>query len=337
MPEIGIIRGFGEGYIATKYIIKLIKALNKRFRSHIKYAEIPCGSCIDHGTSLSPEALRELNNYDCIYIGDFYSQSNPVDYEAKDIAYALSANIEYTHVSGIREKSDVDVCIAAYFDGGSKMREVSQTGEGCTETRVCSAYVISNIVKNVSRYCEKRRRRLAFVTDDDNGYCAAMFLRAFESFVFPLSNFKLTEYTSREICRDILYDPSVFDVIFSSPAFSQTVPGAFEFIMKDNFTFYKRYNSEKTVYSLHALQANSACGDYLPSLYSYIEAFCDMLNNEFNMQKEAAHLRRATEEAINLGASCDEGEKFLNAVIAALYNPVTTKYSKEPVVSRYIK
>ncbi len=332
MPLIGIIRGVGEGYIATGYIIKLIKALNRRFRSKIQFEEIPCGDYVEHGAELPPNALDALREYDCILTGDFCSPSNRVDYTKEDIALLLSANTEYTHISGF----EVDVCIASYFDGGYKMREGGQTKEGCIETRVCPAFSLSNIVKNVTRLCEKRRRRLAFVKDSDNEYCADMFHRAFESFALPLSNFKIVKYSSRDLCRDILYDASVFDVIFSSSAFSEAVLGAFEFILKDKFAYYKRYNSEKTVYALTALQANSACGDYVPSLYSYIIALSDLLKDEFNMQKEASHLRRALEEAMKV-ASYETGEAFIEAVINSLQKPITTKYSKAAPISRYIK
>ncbi len=332
MPLIGIVRGVGEGYVATGYIIKLIKALNRRFRSKIQFEEIPCGSYELHGAELPDGIGSLLYKYDCILIGDFHSPSNNVYYTQSDIAHLLSANTEYTYISAF----DTDLCIASYFDGGFKMREGSRTVEGCMETRVCSAFTMSNIVKNVTRLCEKRRRRLSFVKDSDNEYCADMFYRTFESFALPLSNFQIVKYTPREICRDLLYDMTYFDVIFSSTAFSETVLGIFEYKLKDKFAFYRRYNGEKPIYAVRATGANSHYQDYVPSLGSYIIAFTDLIKYEFNMTKEAAHLCRALEEASTV-SSFEEGDKFVAAVIEALQKPVTTKYSKTAPKSRYIK
>lgn len=337
MPQIGIVRGFGEGYNATYYIIKLIKALNKRFRSGIYFDEIPCGDYLEHGSTLSHSTLCELKKYDCIFIGDFKSQANPVEYSELDIATAMLATLEYTHVSGFGDASDIDSCIVSYFDGGAKMREVNKSADGCMETKVCSAFSISNAVKNVSRFCENRRRRLALVTDDSNEYCMDMFYNSFKSFVFPLSNFKLVKYTPRELCRDVLKDASIFDVIFSSCAFSEAVLGAFEFVLNDKFTYYKRYVGERNIYSINALQTNSACENYIPSLYSYIIAFCDMLKMEFNLEKEATWLRKAMEEAVSQGYTFEDAERFINSVIENLQQTVTTKFSKVTPIQKYIK
>lgn len=337
MPTIGIIRGFGEGYNATYYIIKLIKALNKRFRSRIRFEEIPCGDYVTYGSSLSAEALSAMRMCDCVFVGDFKSGANPVEFTYGDIAVMMMANTEYTHVSGFDNFSDIDVCFASYFDGGFKIREGEISVNGCSETRVCSAFTAHNIVKDVSRFCENRRRRLAFVTDGDNAYCADMFYHNFESFVMPLSNFRFVKYSPRELCRDILYDASMFDVVFSSPSFSETMLGVFEYLMKDKFAYYKKYNGERAIYVLEAVQSNSDSGDYMPSLYSYIVAFCDMIKNEFNMDKEASQIRRAMEDALKNGAKSESGEEFINEVINSIQKTVTTKYTKAAPVQRYIK
>ncbi|MBQ6794583.1 MAG: hypothetical protein IJO83_00395 [Clostridia bacterium] len=332
MPSLGIIRGFGEGYIVTGCIIRLIKAINKRFRSHITYEEIPCGNYIEHGREIPEEIAENIKEYDCILSGDFASDTNPISYTEGDIAYALSANIEYTYVS----MADTDICIASYFDGGFKMRDGKNTREGSSETRVCSAYTALNIVKDVSRLAEKRRRRLAFVTDADNEYCADMFSNSFESFTMPMSNFKMVKYTSGEICHDILCDIAAFDVIFASKAFTETTLGVFRFLMKDKYASFKKYNSEKPFYTVKAAETNSASGDYTPSLYSYITAFSELLKAEFNMEKEAVSLQRALLDAMEF-ASFESGEEFTDKVIELLQRPVKTKYSKAPEKSRYIK
>lgn len=337
MPLIGIIRGFGEGYAATGYIIKLIKAINRRFRSKIRFEEVPLGDCVEYGSSLTNEAISLMQGYDCIYIGDIYSPSNPVDYTYKNIAYALSNNIEYTCISGFNNHCEIDVSIASYFDGGTNLRESTTNADGSVETRICSSYSITNIVKNVSRACENSRRRLAFVKDGDNEYCADAFYKSFERFVLPLSNFRLLKFTLRDICREMLFDPGQFDFIFASPSFSEMAIGIYEFVMKDGFAFYNKYKNEKAVYALRSLQTNSACGDYTPSLCSYIIAFCDMLKNEFHMEKEAGHVRKAIDYAIASGVCCETGEAFISAVIEELNRPVTTKYSKSAPKSRYIR
>ena len=337
MPLIGIVRGFGEGYIATEYIVKLIKALNRRFRSSIRYELLECGDYITHGAELSDKAINQMKECDCIFISDFESKHNRVEYTSSDIAYALCANVEYTHISGFDKYAELDLCIASYFDGGFKMRDGSNTIQGCTETRVCSTFAISNVVKEVSRKCEARRRRLAFVKDFDNEYCADFFRQFFKQFVLPLSNFQFIEFSPRELCNNILVAPLDFDTVFASRTFSDTIQGIAEYLTKDKFTCYKCYNSEKTVYALHSVQSNSACGEYVPSIYSYISALCDLLKKEFNMQKEAAHLRRAVDAALAKGADCNTAESFVEEVINSLSLPVTTKYSKRPPAVRYIK
>lgn len=337
MPLIGIVQGFGEGCIATGYIIKLIKALNRRFRSSIRYEILDCGDYITHGAALSDKVMNRIKECDCILISDFESLHNPVEYTSSDIAYALSANIEYTYISGFDKYADFDLCVASYFDGGFKMRDGSNTTQGCTETKVCSTFAISNVVKEVSRKCETRRRRLAFVKDFDNEYCAGFFRHFFKQFVLPLSNFQFVEFSPRELCNNLLIAPSDFDMIFASRTFSDTIQGIAEYLMKDKFACYKCYNSEKTVYALHSVQSNSACGEYVPSLYSYIASLCDLLKNEFNMQKEAVHLRKAVDVALGVNTDCNTAESFTRAVISALSLPVTTKYSKKPATVRYIK
>lgn len=332
MPSLGIIRGFGEGYIATSCIIRLIKALNRRFRSHIAYEEIACGDYIEHGGQIPEGIMEQLKEYDCILSGDFASGANPVNYTEIDIAYALSSNIEYTYVS----MADTDICIASYFDGGFKMREGKNTREGSFETRVCSAYTALNIVKDVTRLCGERRRRLALVTDADNEYCADMFSKGFENFVMPMSNFKMVKYSSAEICHDILCDIAAFDVIFASRAFTDAMLGAFRFLMKDKYASFKKYNSEKPFYAVKAAEANSESSDYIPSLYSYIAAFSELLKAEFNLKKEASCLTKALEDAIEC-TSFESGEEFTDKVIELLQRPVKTKYSKAPQKSRYIK
>ena len=337
MPMIGIVRGFGEDAAATDCVVKLIKALNRRFRSSIHFEMIDCGDYIAHGSLLTNNVLHRIKQCDCIFVSDFESRHNPIEFTKSDIAYALSANIEYLHIEGFDNCAKTDVCIASYFDGGFRMREGNATTEGCEETRVCSAFAMSNIVKEVSRKCEARRRRLAFVKDSENEYCADYFRHFFQQFTLPLSNFQFVEFTAREFSKTFLSSPDAFDMVFASKTFADTIGGVAEFLMKDKYASYRCYNSEIPVYTVSSLQSNSACGEYIPSICCYIAALSGLLGNEFNMEKEAVQLKKATDIALNEVVNFHSANSFINVIINALNIPVTTKYSKKPTKSRYIK
>lgn len=335
MPTIGIVRGFGEGYIATGYIIKLIKALNQRFRSKIIIKEIPAGDYIKYGYTLSEEAFSAMKECDCIYIGDMYSRANPLDYTYQDIAASLSNNIEYTHICGINNNASIKIELASYFDGGFHLREGEHTINGCTETRVCSTYCIMNIVKNITHRCEKGRRRLCFVKDGDNEYCANEFMRNFESFTSPLSNFQFLTYTIRDIVREMLFAPGQFGTVFASCTFAETALGIYASLLGDDFTFYNKYESEKSTYALRSSKVNSYDENYVSTLCSYIAALGDMLSDDLGLNKESSQLFLAMENAMNRGVSYKESSAFINTIIEELQAPVK-KYSKKQPESRYI-
>ncbi|MBQ8002025.1 MAG: hypothetical protein IJ297_01125, partial [Clostridia bacterium] len=122
MPIIGLIRGVGEGEIATGHLIKLGKALNRRFRSGIKFEELAVGNCIKYGYELTGEAIESMRKYECIFSGDMSSTANVLNYSICDIALSLSNDTEYTSVSGFGDYAPVDIHIVNYFDGNSKLR-----------------------------------------------------------------------------------------------------------------------------------------------------------------------------------------------------------------------
>lgn len=337
MPMIGIVPGFGEGEAATECITKLIKALNRRFRSSIRFELLDCGDYILYGSTLTDAVLNKMKQCDCIFVSDFESKHNRVEFTKSDIAYALSANVEYLYVEGFNEFAEINLCVASFFDGGFRMRDGITTTEGCEETRVCSAFTMSNIAKEVSRKCEARRRRLAFVKDSENEYCADCFRRFFQQFTLPLSNFQFVEFTPREFSKSFLDYQTAFDTIFASKTFADTIEGVAEFLMKESYAGYRHYNSEIPVYTVSSVQSNSACGEYIPSICSYIAALSGLLKNEFNMEKEAVQLRKAVDITLSKAIDFQNSANFVNAIIDALNAPVTTKYSRKPINSRYIK
>lgn len=338
MPCIGIIRGFGEGFNATGFVIKLIKALKKRFKTKITYEEIPIGDYMKFGHSLKSNVLSDMRRYDAVFCGDFISRANPVDYTVDDIALALDNNIEYTYISGLGDNGATDCVIAAYFDGGTLLRENERNIDGCTETRICSHYSAQSIVKSVSRVCENRRRRLAFAEDSDNEYCAGMFYKKFEDFTLPMTNFHLLKFSLSDIAYEIIYDGTQFDVIFASRAFSEYAYGTYRALLKDNFTSYTKFANQRCLYYVKSLFSNSAAFQSAPSICSYIIALCDMLKNEFSLLKEADHLRNALEKVVETGASTLETAEFIDKIITELEKPVSTKHSKAvDRTKKYIK
>lgn len=336
MPLIGIIRGFGEGEKSTEFVIRLIKALKRRFRTKIDYIELEVGDCLKYGGSLNAESIAKMRQCDAIFAGDMRSKSNPIEYSIEDIALALGNNIEYTCISDIKPVQSLDVQIASYFDGGFLLREGAKTKDGCTETRVCSSYSAMNIVKSVSRKCENRRRRLAFVKDGDNEYCADLFYSYFKDFTMPLSNFRLLKFSIREICGEILYEPNQFDTIFASNTFAQYALGAFEYILKDEFVSYTKFSDQKSIYSLKSVLDNCYSNKSVPTINSYIIALADLLKDEFCLNKEVVALRGALERTIKNNISNYDGEEFISSVIEELNKPLKGIYSVKPK-SRYIK
>ena len=335
MPFIGIIRGFGEGYYATGYIIKIIKALNRRFRSKLKFEEIALGNYLLFGCEMQDEEIVKLRECDAVFSGDL-NGDNPIDYSIADIAMALDNCIEYTCISGLSDYGNVNVNIASYFDGGTKLRYNTYNIDGCSETRVCSTHTAMNIVKHVSRECERRRRRLAFVYDSDNEYCANLFYKKFEDFTLPLPNFHMIKFSLTDITYEILFEPGQFDTIFASKSFSDYAWGMYRFILNEKFTAYTKYAKSKSLYYVKGLYSNSSLADEVPSMCSYIVAFSEMLKNEFGMNKEAEHLRLALDNVLKTGKSVSETGNFVAAIIEELDKPVERRHSKFNKGKRYI-
>lgn len=337
MPQIAMIRGFGEGYVATGFVIRLIKALNKRFRSKLHVTEIAAGDYSKFGCELTHDALDKMRECDSIYIGDMSSGANPLEYSVEDIALAFSDDTEYTCISGYSRHSDVNVTITNYFDGGFKLRDGQRSDDGVCETRVCSTYTAMNIVKHICRECEQSRRRLAFVKDGDNEYCADLFSTKFIDLSAPLSNFHFIRFTLNDITSELLYDPSQFDYIFASKTFAEIAKGIYQSRLGEYFGAYNKYSRNKSIYAPKAHLSNSESGDYVPSICSYITALADMLEFEFNMQKEAVALRLSLERTLDKGIDTTCGEEFISSVIEELNRPISTKFSKAAPKSRYIK
>lgn len=335
MPYIGIIRGVGEGYYATGYIIKIIKALNRRFRSKIKFEEVNLGDYTRHGCELDRNEITKIRSCDAVFSGDMQG-INPIDYSIADIAMMLDNCIEYTCISGLSDYGNVNVNVASYFDGGTRLRYNVTNVDGCSETRICSTHTAMGIVRHVSRECENRRRRLAFVSDADNEYCANLFYKKFEDFTLPLPNFHMIKFSTADIAYEVLFDPAQFDMIFASKSFSDYAWGMYRSRLDEHFVAYTRYAKSKSVYYVKGLYSNLASADEIPSMCSYIIALSDMLKIEFNMNKEAEHLRLALDAVIKTGKSVLETESFIQAVIDELKRPVERKHSKSIKGKRYI-
>lgn len=336
MPEIGIIRGYGEGFVTTGYIIKIIKALRRRFRSKIQFKEIPLGNGLKYDTDLDDDIISDMRKFDAIFAGDMESKSNPIDYGIEDIALSLGNLVEYVCIAGLDEHDSIDIEIASYFDGGFKLRDGIRTVDGATETRVCSTYSAMNIVKFVSQRCEDRRRILTFIKDGDNEYCADLFCSKFESFTLPLSNFKMFKTTVSEVTEEIIYNPTQFDTVFASKTFAEFAAGLYKAMLNDQCVTYRKYAYSKSVYSVKSHWDNGECGNSIPCINSYITAFADLLCDEFNMQKEACALRRALNNTNKKGVSSYNGDEFIKCFVKELDAPIRTKYSKNPTPKRYV-
>lgn len=335
MSEIGIIRGYGEGWVATGYIIKLIKMLNRRFRSNIRYVELPIGDCVEYGCNLTKENVEAMRQCDCIFVGDFQSKANVLNYSVNDIAISLSNDTKYTVISGCKEYSSVNIHLVNYFDGGFLLREGEKTPDGAHEVRVCSMYSAKNIARAVCRVCETRRRRLVFVSDGDNEYCSEMFAKKFDAFAAPLSNFHFMTSKTEDIIRELMHNPAQFDTIFASDTFCEITRGIFKAKMGKNVTVYNKFLRNKPVFALRAHESNSQCGSYVPSLYSYITAFADMLSEVFGMEKEATVLKRAMDETILYNDNFD-AENIMEQIHNLINKPLKTKFSKKDTKTRYI-
>lgn len=337
MPHIGLIRGVGEGYLATGYIIKIIRALNRRFRSKITFEEMKVGDCARYGYRLTDGAVLRLRECDAVFSGDITSKSNPIDYSVEDIALALDACVEYNIIRGLEKHSDVDVCIASYFDGGSRLRHGEETPDGCSETRICSTYTAMQIVKYVTRECENRRRRLAFVSDADNEYCAKLFLRKLLDFTLPISNFRVTDFEAENMTFEMLFNPSQFDTVFASKAFSDHARGLYKYVLGEDFASYRRYGKSKSLYYVKGMYFNATSATEVPSICSYIFAFSDMLKREFNMHKESEHILLALDMVIKSGISAFETDKFVNEFIEEMNMPSERRHNKPLQKKIYVK
>lgn len=338
MPLIGIIRGFGEGEVATGYIIKLIKALKRRFRTKIDYCEIPLGNYIKYGDSIDSQVVAQMRSCDVIFAGDMYSRENPIAYSVNDVAMALDNNIEFACISGIGSDETIDIHIASYFDGGFALRDGVRTVDGCRETRICSTFSAMNIVRSVSSMCENSRRRLFFVKDSDNEYCSDLFYSKFSDLTLPLSNFRLFNYTISDICYEMMYDLKQFDYIFASKTFAEYAMGICRFKMQNNFASYYKFGDQKSVYTVKSINDNSPAGNYVPTMKSYIAALCELLKTEFNLNKESCALRRCMNDAAMKLPLSDDCDEFIAMIKEELNKNLTSTYNtSKPVKSRYIR
>ncbi|MGM9552394.1 MAG: hypothetical protein ACI3XA_09095 [Clostridia bacterium] len=336
MPLIGIIRGTGEGYYSTGYLIKIIRALNKRFRSKIKFLEIPLGDREKYGYELNHEAIDKITGCDCLFVGDFSSFSNDVDYSIDDIVMALSCDTASLSLNGTGKDSSVNVCIHSYFDGGTNFRDGQKTVEGTLETRVCSAYSAMNIVKYISRKCQERRRRMYFVQDSENEFLSDMFYKNFESYIMPQSNFHLYKYEIKEICTEILRRPNDFDTLFASKTATDAIWGIYSGLLGGNLASYTFYGRNFPVYHVKSVCANLSSEGETPSLSSYIIALADMLYAEFGQAKEQASLRGAVEILTRENYSVKVGDMFTELVIEELQKKVPTKYTKRKNIRKFL-
>lgn len=337
MPCIGMIRGVGEGYNATEYILKIIRALNRRFRSKITVEIIKIGDCEKYGCDIDDLAIVRLRSCDAIFAGDIHSYANPLDYSICDVAMALDNMIEYNVISGLGDMGHVSVTIASYFDGGTKLRLNTVNEDGCSETRVCSTYTAMQIVKSVSRECENSRRRLSFVADSDNEYAAKLFLNKFRDFTMPLPNFKMINFNIEDITYEMLYDGAQFDVIFASKTFADFARGIYKSVLKDKFASYTRYAKSKSLYYVKSVCMNAAvCGE-VASICSYILALSELLKRDFGMEKESEHLLRALENTQNAGISVYKTDEFVENVISELDKKLEKRHTKKVSKRIYLK
>lgn len=337
MPRIGIIKGFGESEKASELLCRLIKALNRRFRSKIEIREMPVGNYELYGTDLTSDSIARMFDCDAVISGDIEAKSNFIDYNISDIAAALRCDTEFLHIKGIRSRASVDVRIASYFDGGIACRDTAAAADGCRETRLCTTFAVMNIVRFICRECEERRRRLVFVKDSENEFYAKLFYKYFEDFVFPIPNFYIVKTTAADIAEEVLLSPSDFDTIISSKSVSDMLFGIYRFIMGEDFTAYYRFEREKSLYYIKSLCHNAGFGTSVPSFDCYISAFSDMIKEKFGMEKEEFCLKNAAFHAHEKGFSADNAEEYLSEIIRELDKPMTTKFKKHRSARVYIK
>lgn len=337
MPRIGIIKGFGESEKAAELLCRLIKALNRRFRSKIEIQELPIGNYELYGTDLTGDSIAQMFSCDAVISGDIEAKSNFIDYNISDIAAALRSDTEFLHIKGIRNHSSVDVRIASYFDGGIACRDTDATADGRRETRLCTTFTVMNIVRFICRESEERRRKLVFVKDSENEFYAELFYKYFEDFIFPIPNFYIVKTTASDIGEEVLLSPSDFDTVIASKSVSDMLFGIYRFIMGDDFTAYYRFEREKSLYCVKSLCHNSDFGASVPSFDCYIAALSDMIEEKFGMEKESFCIKNAASHAYEKGFSVDNAEEYLNEIIRELDKPMTTKFKKHKSARMYIK
>ncbi len=325
MPRIGIIAGRGESQESLEEILKLIKALRKRFDSDIKTAQIEAGCYELYGFELTSDAKEELRNYNAIFSGDFSGYDGRIGYTITDILLELSTDLDYTYIQGSRSFGTVDVRIASYFDGGCHNRDGKSDWDGRTETRVCSAYTAKNIVSYIVRSTWKERRmKIVFVKDSEYEFIDDMFYAFFKSSVLPIENFQLSIMTTAQVCEAALKNPSQFDTVFASPTTAQALQGIYAHIMGDDFASYHRYGRVKPLYYVKS-PGESGRQNNIPSLMSHIAALAGMLEMEFGMLKEAYWLRNAVSLALDRGFSSKNADEFVDAIIEELAKKMRTK------------
>ncbi len=325
MPTVGIIAGRGESQESIEEILKLIKALRKRFDSNIKTAEIEAGCYELYGFDFTCEAKEELKNCNAIFSGDFSGYDGRIGYTITDILLELSADTDYTYIQGSRKFGTVDVRIASYFDGGSGNRDGERNYNGRSEWRICSAYTARSIAAELVRSTyNERRRKLAFVRDSEYEFIDDMFCAFFKSAALPIDGFQLSIMTTSEICEAALRNPSQFDTIFASQTTTEALRGIYAYMMGDDFASYHRFGGVKPLYYAES-PGESGCQNNIPSLMNHIAALAGMLEMEFGMMKEAYWLRNAVSLALDRGFSSKKADEFMDAIIEELGKKMRTK------------
>ncbi len=285
MPKIGIIEGRGESYEATKIILRLIEALNARFRSQIEICPINGDFNSVYGVPSCKDACEILKECGAVFAGDFIKYPRKGDGELKEMLLGLFEDREILRIKGIDKYAGVDVKILSYFDGGA-YTHARRDKTGCTDMRLCSEFAAKNFVRALSKECEKRNRRLFAVKDGENEYLFDMFYEHLESFAAPRDNFELDRMSTAELFEAAIAEPKQFDMIFASKTTAEALRGVYKSILKEEFSSYYKYGRGKSFYFVRDL-----------SLESHIAALGDMLRDEFDMKKEAYCLASAAEAA----------------------------------------
>lgn len=335
MPKIGIISGRGESQESIEQIVRLLKAVKRRYHSPISVKEIAAGSYELYGFSLTDEARNDIKSCDAVLSGDFSGYDNRIEYTISDILLDLGEDVEYMCINGTGSCGMINMRAVSYFDGGRRGRDGENTPYGRTETRVCSSYTAKNVVRSICREAALRRGKIVFVKDPENEFAADLFEAFFDSCALPMDDVTVTKAALSEVCAGVLERPGCYDTVFASKTASEALRGIYKYIMGDEFTAYQKFGRGIPVYYVESPGESSRDND-IPSLRSHIAALADMFEQEFGMYKEAYGLRTAAQRAFENGFSTHEATEFVDELICEMSKRMTTKIKKRPTKSRYI-